>query len=212
MVLVIIAVAFCAFLFQYNLASVMSWVGSLGLFAPIFFLMLYCLATIFFLPTMILTMAGGVLFGPVVGTLFNLFGATFGAASAFLISRYWAASWVASKKSANVNRLIAGVERQGWQFVALLRLIPIIPFNLVNYGLGLTRIKFSHYLVTTLIFLIPAEIVFTYCGYAGVGMIMHPQSMGKWHGLAISFCLIVLLLGYMYLKKHHRLIANREIL
>ncbi|WP_232220416.1 VTT domain-containing protein [Legionella tunisiensis] len=63
-----------------------------------------------------------------------------------------ATDWFASRRGPKINKLISGVERSGWQFVALIRLIPIIPFNLVNYGLGLTQIKFRHYVITTFIF------------------------------------------------------------
>jgi uncharacterized membrane protein YdjX (TVP38/TMEM64 family) len=56
----------------------------------------------------------------------------------------------------------------------MLRLVPIIPFNLVNYGLGITRIKFSHYIITTFFFLMPTEIVYTYCGHAGLDALTHP--------------------------------------
>ena len=60
------------------------------------------------------------------------------------------------------------IERKGWKSVALLRLTPAIPYNLVNYSLGLTRIKFKPYLIATMIFLIPSKIVITYCGYYGI--------------------------------------------
>ena len=173
--------------FQHNAPAIINWTKTLGFMAPVFFLLLYCLATILLLPTMVLTLAGGALFGPIVGTLFNLLGATLGAACAFCISRYLVFDWLVSKNNARMDKLIMGVEGRGWQFVALLRLIPIIPFNLVNYGLGITRIKFSHYLITTIIFLIPAEIIFTYCGHAGMGILTHPQEFYK--GTGLFFCL-----------------------
>ena len=203
-VLAIAAIAVCAYLFQHNAPAIINWTNTLGLIAPVFFLLLYCLATILFLPTMVLTLAGGALFGPVVGTLFNLLGATLGAACAFCISRYLAFDWLASKKNVRLTKLIAGVEGRGWQFVALLRLIPIIPFNLVNYGLGVTRIKFSHYLITTIIFLIPAEIFFTYCGYAGMDYLVHPQEFYKGNSLILLPGLGILLIIYMLLKRHRR--------
>ena len=179
-----------AFFFQHNAQAIIDWTTTLGILAPVFFLMLYCLATIFFLPTMVLTLAGGALFGPIAGTLFNLIGATIGAACAFCISRYMVFNWLSGMKNKRINNLIAGVERQGWQFVALLRLVPIIPFNLVNYGLGVTRIKFSHYLMATTIFLIPTEIFFTYCGYAGMSLLTHPRAFYKGTGLILVLCLV----------------------
>ena len=204
--LAIAALAVCAFFFQQNESAIINWIETLGLIAPIFFLLLYCLATLLFLPTMMLTLAGGVIFGPVLGTLFNLLGATFGAVCAFCISRYCVSERLARTKNTRIRNLISGVESQGWQFLALLRLIPIIPFNLVNYGLGVTRIKYSHYVIVTVVFLIPTEIIFTYFGYAGMDLLTHPREFYKGTGLILLPCLTVLLLIYFLLKRHkHRL-------
>ena len=209
--LAIAAIAVCAFLFQHNAPAIIDWTNTLGLVAPVFFLLLYCLATILFLPTMVLTLAGGALFGPIIGTFFNLLGATLGATCAFCISRYLVFDWLASKNNASLKKVIAGVEGRGWQFVALLRLVPIIPFNLVNYGLGITRIKFSHYLLATMIFLIPAEIMFTYCGYAGMDILSHPQELYKGPSLIVLLCLGVLLVVYALIKRHRRLVSISDI-
>lgn len=202
--LVIAAIAVCAYLFQQNAPAIVAWINTLGMMAPILFLLLYCLATIFLLPTMVLTLAGGVLFGPMVGCLINLLGATIGAVCAFCISRYLVFDWLAAKKYVRINSLIAGVERKGWQFVALLRLVPIIPFNLVNYGLGVTRIKFSQYLTATVIFLIPTEVAFTYCGYAGMGILTHAEAFYKGSHLLFTLCVGVFLLIYSLLLRRKR--------
>ena len=107
------------------------------------------------------------MFGPVFGTLYNLTGATLGAALAFLISRYLASDWVSAKAGGKVKQLINGVEGEGWRFVAFVRLVPLFPFNLLNYALGLTRIRFSHYLLATYLFMLPGAIAYTWLGYAG---------------------------------------------
>ncbi len=171
------AIIVCVLFFQQNATVIIDWINTLGLMAPVFFLILYCVATLLFFPTMILTLAGGAIFGPIVGTIINLLGATLGAACAFCISRYLLSGWFQANKGARFNKLIAGVESRGWQFVALLRIVPIIPFNIVNYGLGLTRIKFSHYLITTLIFLFPMEIISTYFGYASMDILTSSQTL-----------------------------------
>ncbi len=202
--LIVAVIILCAYLFQQNTSAIVNWIETLGLLAPIFFLLLYCLATILFLPTMVLTLAGGALFGPIIGTLFNLISATLGAVCAFCISRYLIFDKVADTKNIRIKNLIAGVENRGWQFVALLRLIPIIPFNMVNYGLGVTRIKLSHYLFATIIFLIPGEIIFTYCGYAGMDILSHPQEFYKNINLVILPCLGIAIIAYLLLKRYQR--------
>lgn len=119
---------------------------------------------------MLLVLAGGALFGPILGTLLNLLGATLGATCGFLISRYFVPVKFTAVENVRVQKLIVMIERQGWRSVALLRLTPAIPYNLVNYAMGLTRIKFSHYLIATTVFLIPSKIIITYCGYYGVSL------------------------------------------
>lgn len=198
--LAIVAFIASAYLFQQNAPLIILSIKNLGWIAPLLFLILYCLATLLLLPTMVLTLAGGALFGPLLGTLLNLIGATLGAASAFCISRYWALEWFTKKRGPRLNKLIIGVERSGWQFVALLRLTPIIPFSLVNYGLGITRIKFSHYLLTTFIFLMPAEIIYTYCGHAGMDVLTHPTPFYKSASLIILLALSLLLVFYKFFK------------
>lgn len=173
-------------------------INHLGWLGPVLFILLYCLATVMLLPTMVLTLAGGALFGIVNGTVLNLLGATFGASCAFIISRYLAKDWLLAKSGARINKLITGVEARGWRFVALLRLTPIIPFNLVNYGLGITCIKFRSYLLTTFIFLMPCEIIYTYCGYAGMDALTHAQSLYKCTSLII---IAVLCLVLFFLKR-----------
>ncbi len=154
--------------FQYNLPFIINKLDSFGMFTPFLFLLVYCLVSILCLPTVLLVLAGGILFGPVTGTIMNLSGATLGAACGFCISRYLRLDNLVFNDSVRVQKLIMQVERQGWKGVAMLRLTPVIPFNLVNYGLGLTRIKFSHYLSATMIFLIPNKIIVTCTGYYGI--------------------------------------------
>lgn len=152
---------------QINLATLDSWVSDAGPLAPLWFVLTYAVATVLFVPGSVLTLAGGALFGPVFGTLYNLTGATIGAALAFLIARYLAARWVATRTGGRLQQMIDGVEQEGWRFVAFVRLVPLFPFNILNYALGLTRIKFLHYLLATYICMAPGALAYTYLGYAG---------------------------------------------
>jgi len=152
---------------RFDAAAVEIWIEGAGLLAPVVFILIYALVTVLFLPGSVITLAGGVLFGPVLGTFYNLTGATLGAALAFLISRYIASDWIADKTGGRVRQLINGVEGEGWRFVAFVRLVPLFPFNLLNYALGLTRIRFLHYLIASYIFMLPGTIAYTYIGYAG---------------------------------------------
>lgn len=152
---------------QLDAAALQSWLEEAGNAAPVLFMFVYILGTVFFLPGAVLTLLGGALFGPVLGTVYNLTAATIGAMLSFLVARYLASSWVEMKTGGKLKQLMNGVENEGWRFVAFTRLVPLFPFNLLNYALGLTKIKFSHYSVATFIFMLPGAIAYTYLGYIG---------------------------------------------
>ena len=156
---------------RFDSTALQAWVDSAGTAGPLLFIALYALVTVLFLPGSVITLAGGALFGPVWGTLYNLTGATLGAASAFLLARYLAETWasgnVEKRSGGRLHQLKQGVEGEGWRFVAFVRLVPLFPFNLLNYALGLTRIPFLHYLIATWLFMLPGAIAYTYLGYAG---------------------------------------------
>jgi len=152
---------------QLDGVALEAWVRDTGPVAPLLFILIYALAAVLFLPGSVLTLAGGALFGPLLGTFYNLTGATLGATLAFLTARYLASGWVAEKAGGRVKQLINGVEGEGWRFVAFVRLVPLFPFNLLNYALGLTRLRLLHYLIATYLFMLPAAFAYTYLGYAG---------------------------------------------
>lgn len=144
-----------------------STIQGLGLWAPLGHIVLFALGTILFVPGAIFGLAGGALFGPLWGTVLNLAGATLGATAAFLVARYLAADWVRRKASGRLERLITGVEAEGWRFVAFVRLVPLFPFNLTNYALGVTRISLRHYVIASLVCMVPGTVAYAWLGYAG---------------------------------------------
>jgi uncharacterized membrane protein YdjX (TVP38/TMEM64 family)/rhodanese-related sulfurtransferase len=154
---------------QINLATLDAWLASLGPWAPIGYVILFALATVAFVPGVVFSLAGGALFGPLWGSLWNLTGATLGAILAFLVARYIAGDWVARKTGGLLKRLIDGIDTEGWRFVAFVRLVPLFPFNLSNYALGLTRIPLHHYVIPTLVCMVPGAVAYTWLGYAGRG-------------------------------------------
>jgi uncharacterized membrane protein YdjX (TVP38/TMEM64 family)/Fe-S oxidoreductase len=142
-------------------AFLRSWIESYGALAPIIYVFIYTVAPVLFLPGLPITIVGGVLFGPFWGVIYTISGATLGACLAFLVSRYLARGWVEKQlRSPRWRRLDEGVEKHGWKIVAFTRLIPIFPFNLLNYAFGLTKIGFKQYAVTTFFCMLPACIAF----------------------------------------------------
>jgi uncharacterized membrane protein YdjX (TVP38/TMEM64 family) len=149
-------------------AALQQELKSFGPWSPILFVLVYSLATVLFVPGSILTVAGGALFGPLWGTLWNLSGATLGATLAFVVARYIGSAWVRRSAGERLARLIRGVEEEGWRFVAFVRLVPLFPFNLVNYAFGLTRIGLGEYAIASFACMTPGAVAYTYLGYAGL--------------------------------------------
>jgi len=122
---------------------------ALGFWAPIGFILVYAAATVLFFSGAILSLVGGALFGPIWGTAWNLAGATLGATIAFLLARTVAGEWVARRVGGRLRSLAEGVTAEGWRFVALMRLVPLVPFNLLNYALGLTGVSLPAYVLAS---------------------------------------------------------------
>jgi uncharacterized membrane protein YdjX (TVP38/TMEM64 family) len=147
--------------------AIAAWVASLGIWAPIGFVAVYSLGSIAAIPGGIFDVVGGAVFGPYWGTLLDLIGGSLGAAFAFLVARYLARDWVEARAGARVQRVMRSVDAEGWRFVAFVRLVPIFPYNIVNYLLGLTRVPFHHYLAATVVFMAPSTVAYTWLGFAG---------------------------------------------
>lgn len=145
------------------------WVAGLGPKGMIVYVAAYVLATVLFVPGSIITLAAGFLFGVVRGTILVSIGSTTSAALAFLVSRYFAREWVAKRASENKSfvAIDRAIVRQGWKIVGLLRLSPVIPFNLSNYLYGLTAVQFLPYVIASWIGMLPGTILYVYLGATG---------------------------------------------
>ena len=176
---------------QFSSGALEQWINDAGIAGPLLFMLLYALATVFFLPGSVLTLAGGALFGPVWGTLYNLTGATLGAFISFLAARYLASDWAEAKAGGRLKQMKQGVEAEGWKFVAFVRLVPLFPFNVLNYALGLTRISAWHYVIASFVFMLPGAIAYTYLGYAGREAIGGGQDMVQKIMLAFALLAVV---------------------
>ncbi|MBE9529094.1 MAG: TVP38/TMEM64 family protein [Proteobacteria bacterium] len=142
-----------------NPDALILWIEGFGALGPVVYIAIYSVAPVFMLPGLALTIVGGVLFGPVWGFLYVAVGATIGSGLAFIIARTMGRDWVAGLLKgpgmARLARVDELVKQKGWKVVAITRLIPLFPYNLLNYAFGLTSIKFSHYIVATLLFMLP---------------------------------------------------------
>ncbi len=150
---------------QELLRNALQWVDDLGAIAPIAFMLIYIVATVAFLPGSILTLGAGVLFGIIKGSIYVFFGATIGATLAFLAGRYLARGWISKKIAGNqkFQAIDQAVGKEGLKIVLLTRLSPIFPFNLLNYGLGVTGVSLKDYVLGS-VGMIPGTIMYVYIG------------------------------------------------
>ncbi len=183
---------------QLDPAALDGWLSGLGIWAPVVYVTFYAAGTVVFLPGSLFALAGGALFGPVWGAILNLLGATIGAGIAFLVARYLAGDWVARKAAGRLKRLIDGVEAEGWRFVAFVRLVPLFPFNLTNYALGLTRIGFLQYAVTSLVCMAPGAIAYTWLGHAGREALAGDTSAIRYGLLALGLLAAIVFLPRLF--------------
>lgn len=142
-----------------------AWVESLGAWGPVVFIAGYGLAAVVMMPAVLLTVAAGALFGVFRGVVYVMLGATLGAALAFLSGRYAARHFVEHLLERD-PRLVAvdrAVEREGLRLVFLLRLSPAVPYTLLNYALGLSRVRFRDY-ISGSIGMLPAVTMYVYSG------------------------------------------------
>ncbi len=144
--------------------SIRTMVDNFGILSPIFYIFLYALGICLLLPGTLLTAGGAVAFGTFWGTIYTLIGATIGASGAFFIARWLGKDFVDSlleKKLESVEKYDEFLKENGFATIFYLRLI-FFPFNLLNFGAGLTRVKFSEYFWGTFLGIIPGTFIFTF--------------------------------------------------
>lgn len=129
--------------------------------APVLFVVLYVGATALAMPGAILTLAGGAVFGPLWGTVLTMVGANLGATAAFFIARSLGRDGVERLAGARLKAFDNTVCDYGLKCLLMLRLIPLVPFNALNFGYGLTALPWPTYAIGTALGILPGTIVYT---------------------------------------------------
>ena len=134
--------------------------------APLAYMGIYVLGTAVGAPGLLLTIVGGLTFGTTYGTLYVLIGANIGANLAFWLSRLLGRDFVAKHVKGPIDAIDRQLRNQGLLRMIQLRLIPVIPFNMLNFASGLSGIKPIHYFLGTLLGMIPGIFVYVYSASA----------------------------------------------
>jgi uncharacterized membrane protein YdjX (TVP38/TMEM64 family) len=180
-----------------KLGGLDDWIKSLGAFGPLAFILIYIAATVAMIPGTVLTAGAGVLFGSALGVVCVSVASTLGASFCFLIARYFArdtvAGWLSGRKG--FQRLDRLTERQGWVIVAVTRLVPLFPFNLLNYGFGLTRVRFWTYALGSWAFMLPGTILYVVGGDAIKTAIKEGRMPWGLAGVVVSIVVVLAIVG-----------------
>ncbi|HDS15178.1 MAG TPA: TVP38/TMEM64 family protein [Proteobacteria bacterium] len=193
----------------FNEANLRSLLARAGIWAPLLFILFYSLAPVFFLPGLPITLAAGLLFGPFWGVVYAISGATLGATLSFLLARYFLSDWVKGKiASSRFAALYEKSARQGWKLVAFTRLVPLFPFNLLNYAFGVTNISLPVYMLVSFICMLPACIAYVVFGSSLFSLVQGRISPTFLLGIML---ILALNLGIiLYKKRKAGLDAGRE--
>lgn len=135
-----------------------------GLAGPAAFVALYAVLTVLLFPGAVLTAAGGAVFGTALGTLLAVIGATLGATGSFLIGRRLGRAQLEEIGGPRLRRLDAWLATRGFTAVLYVRLVPIFPFNLFNYGAGVTGVSTRDYVLATAIGIVPGAFAYSALG------------------------------------------------
>jgi len=207
-ILVVLALLWYFDVFQYfqmeRIQELNVFIDKFGLISPLIFIFIYSMATVFFLPGLPLTILAGVLFGPLLGTVWVSIGATTGATLAFLVARYSGRQYIVDKfsKSDLFIKLDQGVKKQGWKMVAITRLVPLFPFNAQNYAYGLTSVSLKPYVLTSFFCMLAGTIAYTFLAGAIIGGEGNVGKTITYIGIGIGFLVALSLISKLLINKN----------
>jgi uncharacterized membrane protein YdjX (TVP38/TMEM64 family) len=177
-----------------RLADLKEWLRGVGPLAPLVYIAVYIVAVVAALPALPFTITGAALFGSVTGVILVSIASTAGAGLAFLVARYLARERMVRRFSGNetFRKLDRMTKEHGAVVVAITRLIPLFPFNLLNYGFGLTAIPFRTYLLWSWLCMLPGTVLYV----VGVDAVLSALSQGKipWPLIAVAAAAAVILI------------------
>lgn len=177
-----------------TISQIRTFFDDLGWIAPVVFVALYAVATVFALPASVLTIGAGTIFGFGPALVLVLLGANLGAFAAFSGSRWLGRDSVEGVTNDRIRRLDERIGRNGFATVFVARLVPVIPFATINYAFGLTAVTTRAYALATAIGIVPGTAVYVAVGAYGV-------EPGSWPFIAAIVALLALTaIGYLHAR------------
>jgi len=174
--------------------SMKNYICSFGALAPVMYIFMFTVVPLTLFPDAILAVASGLIFGVWFGTIYTVIGAACGGTLSFFLSRLYGRGIVEKLAKGKIKWFDEGVEKRGFIFILILRFIPLIPFDVISYGAGLSKIKYKDFLLSTVIGVIPGVWVYTNLGDKSA----HLFSIEFFEAVAI---LILLMIVSYFIKK-----------
>ncbi|AFS71690.1 TVP38/TMEM64 family protein [Exiguobacterium antarcticum] len=148
-----------------NPTDIKEWILSFGMWAPILYILLYTIRPLIFFPASVLSITGGLAFGALMGTVYTVIGATLGAVVAFLVAKKLGTGLIKQKDGAGkVEQIQRQLEKNGFIYVLIFRLLPIFNFDLISYAAGLSKVRLLPFFLATLIGIIPGTFAYNFLG------------------------------------------------
>ncbi|PPA70566.1 TVP38/TMEM64 family protein [Jeotgalibacillus proteolyticus] len=144
--------------------EIQQWIQSFGVWGPLLFILIYTFRPLILFPSSILSLAGGLAFGALQGFFYILIGATLSAIVAYFVSRFFEKSIVQTNEEGRIFKIRRLMEERGFFYVLILRLVPVINFDLISYSAGLANVKFRAFLLGTMVGIIPGTFGFSFIG------------------------------------------------
>lgn len=166
------------------------WIRGAGAPGMLVYVLVYVVATVGLLPGSILTLGAGFAYGPIVGTALVSPASVMGATLACLLGRSLARRWIARRVAGNpkFQAIDLAIRESGFKIVLLLRLSPVFPFNLLNYGLGLTAVRLRDYVLASFLGMLPGTFLYVYLGSLATSasaLLSGKRADAGWGGQAI---------------------------
>jgi len=178
-----------------SVGDIREYLGGLGVWSGLFFITAYTIRPLIFFPTSVMTPLSAVLFGPFIGWIYTYIGENLSATVAFFAARYFGRNFIKENENAFIQKYDKKLKTNGFETVLILRLIPLFPFDFVNYASGLSSIKYRHYIFATLLGVIPGLTAYIFLG----GSLTNPYLIIP---TVILFGLITFL-AHRYQKRHN---------
>jgi uncharacterized membrane protein YdjX (TVP38/TMEM64 family) len=180
---------------QFDPQLIRNWILSYGLFAPLIYIVIYTVRPLIFFPASILSIAGGLAFGALMGTIYTIIGATLGALLSFIIARKVGKNATKKEWKGNFKKIQVQLDKNGFYYVLFCRFIPVLNFDLISYIAGVSSVRLSAFFFGTLIGIIPGTFAYNFLGNSLI------SGSGKVILTAVFLFLIIMIIPILIKKR-----------